>query len=93
MVTAGYHGRRPTVEELTLRLEASRITERTARRRYSRLRGAVLTWAEARGLEAEGPHLRALLREVGRLPEVDSRTDEEREVDGLTFVGAHRRAR
>lgn len=93
MVTAGYNGRRPTVEELTLRLEAARQAEQIACSRYCKLRGLLLAWAEARGLENEGPHLRALLREVGRLPERDWRTDEERAVDQLTFVGAHRRPR
>lgn len=69
-VTSGYaHSRRPTVEELTLRLEAARDAERAACSRYCKLRGAVLAWAEARGLEAEGPHLHALLREVGKWPE------------------------
>lgn len=69
-VHAGYgHRSRPTVEELTLRLEAARAAEAAACSRYCKLRGAVLAWAEARGLEAEGGHLHALLREVGRWPE------------------------
>lgn len=93
-VHSGFQSRsKPTIQELTLRLEAARAAEAAACSRYCKLRGAVLAWAEARGLEAEGPHLHALLREVGRWPERDSRTEVEREMDGLTFVGAHRRQR
>lgn len=92
-VNAGYHGAHPTVQELTFRLEAARQAERIACEKYIKLRGKVLAWAESRTLENEGAHLHALLREVGRWPEQDSRTDVEREMDGLRFVGAHRRGR
>lgn len=61
--------RRPTVEELILRVEAARQAEQIACSRYTKLRGKVLAWAESRTLESEGPHLHALLREVGRWPE------------------------
>ena len=75
--------------------------------RYTKLRAAVQNWATSRGLENEGKYLHALLREVGRWPEnnaqdtfrgkpwedLDTRTEVERQMDGLRFVGAHRRQR
>lgn len=71
IVHSGYNGKRhPTVQELTFRLEAARQAEAAACSRYTKLRGKVLAWAEARGLENEMNHLHALLREVGRWPEV-----------------------
>lgn len=60
------HIRRPTVEELTLRLEAARAAEAAACSRYTRLRGAVIDWLESRTLENEGAYLVRLEREVGR---------------------------
>lgn len=69
-VRAGYnHHGRPTITELTFRLEAARQAEAAACSRYTKLRGKVLAWAESRGLENEGAHLHALLREIGRWPE------------------------
>lgn len=71
LVRAGYRGRsRPTVEELTFRLEAARQAEAAACSKYIKLRGLVKMWAESRGLENEGSHLHAMLREVGKWPEV-----------------------
>ena len=92
-VRGGYaQAKTPTVAELTCRLEAARDEMRAACSRYSKLRAAVLTWAESRGLEAEGAHLHSLLREVGRQPG-DGRTEVERAMDGPTFLGAHSRMR
>lgn len=68
-VNSGYHGARPSVAELTMRLEAARQAEQIACSRYCKLRSKVLAWAETRSLESEGPHLHELLREVGRWPE------------------------
>lgn len=69
-VTAGYNGKkRPTVQELTLRLEAARQAETAACSKYIKLRGLVKMWAESRGLENEGAHLHAMLREVGKWPD------------------------
>lgn len=69
-VTAGFNGkRRPTVEELMFRLEAARQAETVACSKYIKLRGLVKMWAESRGLENEGAHLHAMLREVGKWPE------------------------
>ena len=67
IVHSGYQsGRRPTIEELTLRLEAARAETNTACSRYSRLRGAVLDWLESRGLENEDQYLIRMEREAGR---------------------------
>lgn len=93
VVHSGYSGNKPTVQELTFRLEAARAAETAACSRYTKLRGKVLAWAESRGLENEGAHLHDLLREVGRWPARETRTPEEVAVDGLTFLGAHRRGR
>jgi hypothetical protein len=67
VVRAGYRGRsRPTHEELVLRLEAARSETQVACSRYTRLRGAVLDWLEARGLENESQYLIRMEREAGR---------------------------
>lgn len=71
--------------------ESLRDQLRTMAVRYAKLRAAVQNWAKSRGLENEGAHLHEMLREVGRWPE--TRTDEERAVDEVRFVGAHRRMR
>lgn len=60
------HPRRPTIEELTLRLEAARGAEAVACSRYTRLRAAVIDWLESRTLENEGNYIVRLEREVGR---------------------------
>lgn len=66
-VHSGYCGRsRPTVEELTLRLEAARDETRVACSRYTRLRAAVLDWLESKGLENEDQYLIRMEREAGR---------------------------
>lgn len=86
MIRSGYQSRSSSRDiGAELRLLEARDEIADLKRVLIRLRSAVIVWAEARGLEAEGPHLHALLREVGRWPERDSRTEEER------FVGAHRR--
>lgn len=73
--------------------ESLRDQLRTMAVRYAKLRAAVQNWAKSRGLENEGNHLHEMLREVGRWPERDERTDDERAVDEVRFVGAHRRMR
>ena len=94
VVHGGYGSRqKPSVQELTFRLEAARQAEAAACSRYTKLRGKVLAWAESRGLENEGAHLHELLREVGRWPARETRTPEEVAMDSLTFLGAHGRQR
>ena len=93
VVHSGYSGNKPTVQELTFRLEAARAAETAACSKYIKLRGLVKVWAESRGLENEGAHLHAMLREVGKWPEHETRTPEEVAMDSLTFLGAHRRQR
>jgi hypothetical protein len=67
IVHAGYGSkRRPTIEELTLRLEAARAETAVACSRYTRLRAAVLDWLEAKGLENEDQYLIRMEREAGR---------------------------
>ena len=92
-VHSGYRSRKRQEWADVFTIEALRDQHRRMASRYSKLRAAVLLWAESRGKETEGGHLHALLREVGRWPDKDTRTEEERAVDGLTFVGAHRRMR
>lgn len=91
IVKSGYRSRKRQEWTDVLTIEALRDQHRRMASKYSRLRAAVLLWAEARGKDAEGGHLHALLREVGRWPEDDTRTQEERAMDELDFVGAHRR--
>jgi len=94
IVRSGYRHHRPRETWVDVFIQESlRDQMRTMSGRYSRLRAAVLDYLEAGGKENAGEYLTRLRREVGRQIERDSRTDIEREMDGLTFVGAHRRQR
>lgn len=67
IVRSGYRPRaRPSVEDLSLRLEISRQAEDTLRRAYYKLRLCVESYVLNRGLENEHRHFQALLREVER---------------------------
>lgn len=61
---SGFRGRpKPTIEEMTFRLESCRMAYEQARRQIVRLRGAVRDYLEHEGLEMGGPY-RTLMRQA-----------------------------